>query len=202
MPGLALGLWAAFGALTLVGRALLQLRRTGSTGIAGPSGPPGSIEWTGGLMFVVSLALGVAAGLLDLWDVVDPIAALDTTAVHVAGLILFALGLGGTIAAQLAMGRSWRVGVNETERTELVTGGPFKLVRNPIYSAMVPAVAGLTLLVPSVVALLGLALLVAALEIQVRLVEEPHLLRAHGDAYAAYAQRVGRFVPVLGRLRA
>jgi protein-S-isoprenylcysteine O-methyltransferase Ste14 len=202
MPGLALGLWAVLGALTLVGRALLQLRRTGSTGIAGPSGPPGSIEWTGGLLFVVALALGVAAGLLDLWDVVDPIAALDTTAVHVAGLILFALGLGGTIAAQLAMGRSWRVGVNETERTELVTGGPFKLVRNPIYSAMVPAVAGLTLLVPSVVALLGLALLVAAFEIQVRLVEEPHLLRAHGDAYAAYAQRVGRFVPVLGRLRA
>jgi protein-S-isoprenylcysteine O-methyltransferase Ste14 len=201
MPGLALGLWAAFGALTLVGRALLQLRRTGSTGLAGPSGPPGSIEWTGGLMFVVSLALGVAAGLLDLWDVVDPIGALDTTPVHVAGLLLFALGLGGTVAAQLAMGRSWRVGVNETERTELVTGGPFKLVRNPIYSAMVPAVAGLALLVPSVVALLGLALLVAALEIQVRLVEEPYLLRTHGDAYAAYAQRVGRFIPGAGRMR-
>jgi protein-S-isoprenylcysteine O-methyltransferase Ste14 len=201
MPGLALGLWAVLGALTLVGRALLQLRRTGSTGLAGPSGPPGSIEWTGGLLFVVSLALGVAAGLLDLWDVVDPIAALDTTPVHVAGLVLFALGLGGTVAAQLAMGRSWRVGVNETERTELVTGGPFKLVRNPIYSAMVPAVAGLALLVPSVVALLGLALLVAALEIQVRLVEEPYLLRTHGDAYAAYAQRVGRFIPGAGRMR-
>jgi len=201
MPGLALGLWAVLGALTLVGRALLQLRRTGSTGLAGPSGPPGSIEWTGGLLFVVSLALGVAAGLLDLWDVVDPIAALDTTPVHVAGLLLFALGLGGTVAAQLAMGRSWRVGVNETERTELVTGGPFKLVRNPIYSAMVPAVAGLALLVPSVVALLGLALLVAALEIQVRLVEEPYLLRTHGDAYAAYAQRVGRFIPGAGRMR-
>jgi protein-S-isoprenylcysteine O-methyltransferase Ste14 len=66
---------------------------------------------------------------------------------------------------------------------------------------MIPAVAGLALLVPSVVALLGLALLVVALEIQVRLVEEPYLLRAHGDAYAAYARRVGRFVPGLGRLR-
>jgi protein-S-isoprenylcysteine O-methyltransferase Ste14 len=201
MPGLALGLWAAFGALTLVGRALLQLRRTGSTGIAGPSGRLGSIEWTGGVLFLLALALGVVAGLLDLWDVVDPIAALNTTPVHVVGIVLFALGLGGTVAAQLAMGRSWRVGVDERERTELVTGGPFELVRNPIYAAMIPAVAGLALLVPSVVALLGLALLVVALEIQVRLVEEPYLLRAHGDAYAAYARRVGRFVPGLGRLR-
>jgi protein-S-isoprenylcysteine O-methyltransferase Ste14 len=201
MPGLALGLWAAFGALTLVGRALLQLRRTGSTGIAGTSGRLGSIEWTGGVLFLLALALGVVAGLLDLWDVVDPIAALNTTPVHVVGIVLFALGLGGTVAAQLAMGRSWRVGVDERERTELVTGGPFELVRNPIYAAMIPAVAGLALLVPSVVALLGLALLVVALEIQVRLVEEPYLLRAHGDAYAAYARRVGRFVPGLGRLR-
>jgi protein-S-isoprenylcysteine O-methyltransferase Ste14 len=201
MPGPALGLWAAFGALTLVGRALLQLRRTGSTGIAGPSGRLGSIEWTGGVLFLLALALGVVAGLLDLWDVVDPIAALNTTPVHVVGIVLFALGLGGTVAAQLAMGRSWRVGVDERERTELVTGGPFELVRNPIYAAMIPAVAGLALLVPSVVALLGLALLVVALEIQVRLVEEPYLLRAHGDAYAAYARRVGRFVPGLGRLR-
>jgi protein-S-isoprenylcysteine O-methyltransferase Ste14 len=201
MPGLALGLWAAFGALTLVGRALLQLRRTGSTGIAGPSGRLGSIEWTGGVLFLLALALGVVAGLLDLWDVVDPIAALNTTPVHVVGIVLFALGLGGTVAAQLAMGRSWRVGVDERERTELVTGGPFELVRNPIYAAMIPAVAGLALLVPSVVALLGMALLVVALEVQVRLVEEPYLLRAHGDAYAAYARRVGRFVPGLGRLR-
>jgi protein-S-isoprenylcysteine O-methyltransferase Ste14 len=44
------------------------------------------------------------------------------------------------------------------------------------------------------------AALVLALEIQVRLVEEPHLLRAHGSAYGEYASRVGRFVPGLGRL--
>jgi protein-S-isoprenylcysteine O-methyltransferase Ste14 len=51
-----------------------------------------------------------------------------------------------------------------------------------------------------VVALAGLAALWLALEIQVRLVEEPYLLRTHGDAYREYAARVGRFVPGLGRL--
>ena len=43
-------------------------------------------------------------------------------------------------------------------------------------------------------------LLIAGLEIQVRLVEEPHLIRTHGEAYLAWARGVGRFVPGLGRL--
>ncbi|MGH2962928.1 MAG: methyltransferase family protein [Solirubrobacterales bacterium] len=201
MPGLALALWAVYGALAFAGRVLLQLIRTGSTGVAGLSGSPGSIEWTAGALFLGALVLAVAAPILDLNDVVDAIGSLDTAGFHVAGIVLFALGLIGTLAAQLAMGRSWRIGVDEEERTDLVTGGPFTVVRNPIYSAMLPTVAGLTLLVPSVVALAGFALLVIALEIQVRVVEEPHLLRAHGDAYASYAGRVGRFVPGLGRLR-
>jgi protein-S-isoprenylcysteine O-methyltransferase Ste14 len=48
--------------------------------------------------------------------------------------------------------------------------------------------------------LLGAGALFAALELQTRAVEEPYLLRTHGEAYAAYAARVGRFVPGLGRL--
>src|SRR5262249_17477873 len=105
-----------------------------------------------------------------------------------------------TFGAQLAMGSSWRIGVDPEERTELVTDGPFELVRNPIYSAMLPTVFGLVLMVPSVVAISGFLALVVALEMQVRLVEEPYLLGVHGDAYATYAARVGRFVPRLGLL--
>ena len=40
------------------------------------------------------------------------------------------------------MGRSWRIGVEEGERTDLVTGGPFAIVRNPIYASMLPAFLG------------------------------------------------------------
>ncbi len=117
-----------------------------------------------------------------------------------AGLILFAVGLGATLAAQLAMGNSWRIGVDPDERTELVTTGPFALVRNPIFSAMLPTSLGLVLMVPSWVAIIGFAALVLALELQVRVVEEPYLLRAQGRRYAEYAARVGRFVPGVGRL--
>ena len=110
----------------------------------------------------------------------------------------FGLGLAATLYAQLTMGESWRVGVDESERTALVTDGPFALVRNPIFAAMIPTSLGLALMVPNVVALAGFAALVLALEIQVRLVEEPYLRRVHGQAYARYAARTGRFAPRVG----
>lgn len=200
MPVLALSLYAAFIALAFGLRAAIQIRRTGSSGVHRLSGSPGSAEWLAGVGFLLALALGFAAPLLALLDVVEPIGALDTTAVHIAGAALATAGIVATFLAQLAMGASWRVGVDPEERTVLVTDGPFALVRNPIFAAMLPATLGLVLLVPSWIALLAFAGLLAAVELQVRAVEEPHLLRVHGNAYAEYALRVGRFVPAVGRL--
>jgi protein-S-isoprenylcysteine O-methyltransferase Ste14 len=181
-------------------RTVIQQRRTGSSGFKGVSGRPGSAEWFAGLLFVVALLVGVTAPLLALADVVKPIDWLDTTGVHVVGAVLFAIGLSGTLAAQFAMGESWRIGVDEGERTELVTDGPFSFARNPIFAAMLPTSLGLVLMVPSAVAIVGFVALGVALELQVRVVEEPYLQRAHGTTYAEYASRVGRFVPGVGRL--
>jgi protein-S-isoprenylcysteine O-methyltransferase Ste14 len=200
MATVALISYGVYLALALGLRTWLQLRRTGSSGFEGISGRPGSAEWLAGILFGVALAIGVAAPVLALVDVVEPLKALDDAAVHGAGIVLFAIGLAGTLLAQAAMGSSWRIGVDEGSRTELVTGGPFTIVRNPIFAAMLPASAGLALMVPSVVALAGLAALLVALELQVRIVEEPHLLRTHGAEYSTYAARVGRFVPGFGRL--
>jgi protein-S-isoprenylcysteine O-methyltransferase Ste14 len=60
---------------------------------------------------------------------------------------------------------------------------------------------GLALINPNVVSLAMLIAVAASVQVQVRLVEEPYLLRVHGDAYRAYAARTGRFVPGVGRLR-
>ena len=200
MATLALVLYAIYLALAFGLRTVVQLRRTGSTGFHGLGGRPGSAEWLAGVGFALALILGVAAPILALTDVVEPIDALDTTPLHVAGAVLAVAGILGTLWAQLAMGTSWRIGVDPEERTELVTDGPFAYVRNPIFSAMIPTALGLTLLVPSVVAIAGLVGLVVALELQVRVVEEPYLRRVQGEAYARYAARVGRFVPGVGRL--
>lgn len=200
MPVLALSLYVAFIAVAFGLRTAIQIRRTGSSGVHRLSGPPGSAEWLAGVGFLVALGLGFAAPLLALLGVVEPIGALDAAALHVAGAVLAIAGIVATFLAQLAMGASWRVGVDPEERTALVTDGPFALVRNPIFSAMLPATLGLVLLVPSWIALLAFAGLLAAIELQVRAVEEPYLLRTHGTAYADYAMRVGRFAPAVGRL--
>ena len=201
MAELALILYVIYLALAFGVRTLIQVRTTGTTGFHGVGGRPGSAEWLAGVGFVVALVLGLAAPLLALTGIVEPIAALDVGALHVVGAALAGGGIAATLFAQMAMGSSWRIGVDPGELTELVTDGPFSWVRNPIFSAMLPTALGLTLLVPSGVALAGLVGLAVALELQVRIVEEPYLLRAHGATYARYASRVGRFVPGIGRLR-
>jgi protein-S-isoprenylcysteine O-methyltransferase Ste14 len=201
MPAAALALYGVFAVLTFGLRVLIQVRRTGATGLHGVSGRFGTVEWLAGVGFAVGVALCGAAPLLDLLGVVEPIPALDHDSVQVAGLALACVAIAATFGAQLAMGASWRVGVDPEETTSLVTGGPFAVVRNPIYSAMLPGALGLTMMVPSWVALAGLIGAALAVEAQVRRVEEPHLLRVHGEEYARYAARVGRFVPGVGRRR-
>jgi len=181
-------------------RGAVQWHRTGSTGFNGIPLDGNLAEWSGGVLFVAAFVLAVLAPLLDRRGIMGPIAALDGSVGHVSGFVLYALGVAGTLYAQFAMGASWRVGVDGRERTTLVTGGPFAYIRNPIYTAMVVAVIGLALLVPNLMAVSAVLVLLLALEIQVRAVEEPHLLRVHGTAYALYAAQNGRFLPGVGRL--
>jgi protein-S-isoprenylcysteine O-methyltransferase Ste14 len=202
VPGLALVLLAVYGFLAFGVRMALQLRRTGSTGFKGLSGSPGSLEWIGGLLFATAIALCVAGPALQALDAIEPVDALDGAAGHVIGAALAVGGTALTLLAQLAMGDAWRIGVDPGERTDLVTGGVFSIVRNPIYAAMLPSFAGIALLAPNVVTIGGAVLLAIALELQTRLVEEPYLADTHGERYSAYASRVGRFVPGVGRLRA
>ncbi|MFE7277216.1 methyltransferase [Streptomyces sp. NPDC057623] len=79
--------------------------------------------------------------------------------------------------------------------------GPFARVRNPIFTAMAVTGLGITLMVPNVLAVAALAALIIAVELQVRVVEEPYLRAVHGAAYTAYAATAGRFVPGIGRGR-
>lgn len=80
-------------------------------------------------------------------------------------------------------------------RTELVTNGPYSLIRNPIYAAAMATAAGLTLAVPSSTSFVGLTMVVGGSHWQVRRIEEPYLQRVHPRAFPAYAGRVGRFLP-------
>jgi protein-S-isoprenylcysteine O-methyltransferase Ste14 len=198
---LALALLLLYALLAFGVRMAIQLRRTGSSGFNGLRGASGFAARLGGLLLVLAALLCSLGPLLQLQGAIGPVRDLDGELAGIAGAALSVVGVVCTVLAQLAMGDAWRIGVDPAESTELVTDGPFAMVRNPIYGAMIPAFAGIALLAPNVLSLGGAVLLMLALEVHTRLIEEPYLLRVHGDRYRAYAARVGRFFPAIGRLR-
>lgn len=109
------------------------------------------------------------------------------------------LGLALVLLSQATMGSSWRIGVDEDEHTRLITHGVFALIRNPIFTGMGIVLLGQMLTVPSPLSATAMAVFVAAAQVQVRAIEEPHLLRTHGAAYRSYTTRTGRFLPFVGR---
>jgi protein-S-isoprenylcysteine O-methyltransferase Ste14 len=196
LAGWAVGLLVVYLALAFGVRVAVALRTTGGTGIARLRAA--RRRAAGRCLFAGAMAIGIANPILVMRDVLEPIGELDETRCT-CGFALCAVGIVGTFGAQMAMGASWRIGVDEEERTDLVTGGVFSLCRNPIYTFMVVAWIGFALLVPTWLSIASIPAGIFAFEVQVRLVEEPYLIRAHGEPYLAWASRVGRFVPGVGR---
>ena len=200
MPDLALAVYVAFFAVAFGWRMWLQYRRTGDTGFRGFSSGTGFIDTIGTLFMLLAATLPAASAIAARFGLAAAFDGVNTAPANRAGLALALLGFIILVVAQLQMRDSWRVGVDRRETTALVTGGLFDLIRNPIYTGAFLAILGVFLMVPNVLSAVALILIVPGLEIQVRRVEEPYLLRTHGDSYRAYARRVGRFVPWVGRL--
>jgi protein-S-isoprenylcysteine O-methyltransferase Ste14 len=199
MAGVALGLYVVWAVLAVGWRTAVQYRRTGDSGLR-LGAETGTTKWWAKLAFIAAIGIGAAASVGPVVGLGD-IASFDADWLHAVGVVVAIVGIVMTVIAQFAMGNSWRIGVDNDERTALVTGGVFSLVRNPIFTSMLVTSLGLMMTIPNVLSVAGLVLLVVALEVQVRYVEEPYLLNAQADNYRAYARRVGRFAPGLGRLR-
>jgi len=146
-------------------------------------------------LFAVILALAVGCAVLGperlgAWSVPLPIAFVGCALVSIATLVV--------VVAQHQMGASWRIGIDH-ERTELVTLGLYRVVRNPIFGGMIVAMIGMTILLPCAWTLMTTVMAIVVIEIQTRL-EEQHLQALHGERYRRYAAEVGRFFPRVGRL--
>ena len=194
----ALALFCVWFVLIFVVRSWVQKRDTGDSGIR-----PGAFaadastsERVAYLLLIVAFAGAIAAPIAAIAGL-DPLWHID--ALRWIGVAVAVAGIGLTYAAQVGMGSEWRIGIDRTEVTGLVTSGVFGLARNPIFTAMIFTAAGFALMVPNPIGIIALACLVVAIEMQVRFVEEPHLRRLHGPAYEQYTAEVGRFVPLIGR---
>ena len=201
MAGVALALWALHMAINLVARSLIQRRRTGHSGLIGVTGRLGPAEVLAGGAEALAITLSIAAPVLDLTGALDPLGVLDIPGIRWTGSALGLAAVVGVATSQHAMRGSWRIGIDHQADDDLVTAGPFRLVRHPIYSFFVLLQVGVALLVPNAAAIAAVAFAVLFVELQARVVEEPWLLRKHGRSYAAYAARTGRFLPRIGRGR-
>jgi protein-S-isoprenylcysteine O-methyltransferase Ste14 len=181
-------------------RSWLQRRRFGHTGIVMfRSGRPAQLVREA-LALVLLVVLGAQAVAVAL----DPHAldrgrALGTAIGAWPGALVVLFGTVLMAAAQLDLGASWRIGIDEGARPGLVQGGLYRVCRNPIFLAMLIVVAGFAIMLPTWLSfgtVLGMALGIRAHVLD----EEAYLLRTYGADYAAYARRVGRFFPGLGRL--
>ena len=111
-------------------------------------------------------------------------------------LVFFAYAM--TIRSYRDMGASWRIGINEKEKTNLVREGIYRRVRHPIYLFQTLILAGNALIFPTLfsVFLVFLHFLLAWIKATD---EEAYLLRTLGDDYRRYQNETGRFFPKLGK---
>jgi protein-S-isoprenylcysteine O-methyltransferase Ste14 len=110
-------------------------------------------------------------------------------AVTVAGL-LFA------VWARVHLGRNWSRSVTIKQGHELITTGPYAVVRHPIYTGILTGFLGMAIAISQVRGLIVFALIFLAFWIKLRM-EEQWMRSQFGETYAAYARKTAALVPYL-----
>ena len=108
------------------------------------------------------------------------------------GWALLILSLAIVWLAQSNMRDSWRIGIDEENRTELITSGFFAYSRNPIFLGIMIANVGLFMVLPNAFTLLIIGLSTTSINTQIRL-EERYLAKVHGSKYINYKSKVNRW---------
>lgn len=128
-----------------------------------------------------------------LYVLLTPITWLSSTWLIGVGLALLVVALVWVLVAQIQMGDSWRIGIDEQTKSPLVQHGLFGISRNPIFLGMIVMLVGLLLTAPTAATLAVTLLGTVLIHIQVRL-EESFLLDKYGEMYRDYQKRVRRWI--------
>jgi protein-S-isoprenylcysteine O-methyltransferase Ste14 len=116
------------------------------------------------------------------------------------GMLTWLVGGGLALWSERTLGRFTRPEIEVLADHELVTGGPYRWIRHPLYTALLLMSAGVALLLLNAFLI---AVFFAACGIaQRRAVLEEELLASEGgfgSAYRSYMERTGRFLPRRGR---
>lgn len=117
---------------------------------------------------------------------------LNLSILRIFGLILVAASFLLGVAALLTMRNSWRVGVRNEQKTELITKGIFKFSRNPYFLSYILMFLGIFFVFPNVIYLVFYLAMVILVHQMIR-DEENYLAEQHGNSYLNYRKSVGRY---------
>jgi protein-S-isoprenylcysteine O-methyltransferase Ste14 len=163
--------------------------------------PEPSPERTRDPMGTVGLALQ-AVGYALVWSIRRPRGSplFEAPFPVLAGLAVLAIALAaGSVALVLwsvrTLGRQWALAARLVEGHQLVTGGPYRHVRNPIYTAMLGMLlaTGMAWSRPAGL-LLGVGVFCAGTVVRIR-AEERLLRTAFGETWDAWARRTPALLP-------
>ncbi len=178
----------------IVGRVFFQFLITGNSGIR--SGTKLKTEKEMCISFLMFGVVGIQ--LLITWLIavsrLQPQIEFGLYGMFV-GLVLSISGILFSSYAQFVMGKEWRIGVDPDEKTQLVTIGIYKTVRNPIYTGCIVHGAGLIVLAPHILLLVTGILGFYLIDAYVKEIEEPYLEKLHGQKYQQYVSQTGSFFP-------
>lgn len=112
----------------------------------------------------------------------------------IAGVIVELFGVMIFICSVLTMRDSWRAGVSENEKTELVTVGIYQISRNPAFLGFDLVYIGIFLMFSNWILLVITVFAILMLHLQIVNVEEDFLITAFGEEYIAYCKKVNRYL--------
>lgn len=110
----------------------------------------------------------------------------------VMGLILITLGFLFSAASSINLGASWRIGVHESESTELVTTGLYQFSRNPYFTSYDVVLIGSIIASGSVMVMIFSLVTIVLFHILI-LREEKYLEQVHQEKYENYKNKVRRY---------
>jgi protein-S-isoprenylcysteine O-methyltransferase Ste14 len=146
--------------------------------------------WRTRLAGVTAIGVFLIAGVLRGGSL-----AVHNVVLEVIGTLLFACGIALAVWARLHLGRNWGMPTSQRVEPELVTSGPYRFVRHPIYSGLLIAVLG-TALVDNLLGLIVVAVLIAYFY-YCGIVEERNLAATFPQAYPEYKSRTKMLIPFL-----
>lgn len=149
-----------------------------------------------GFVRLVELTMKVAAIIVLLVGVIS--IGLNTNSLPMyARIIGIALALAGDavfICAVITMRDSWRAGVSETDKTELVTGGIYQISRNPAFLGFDLVYIGILLIFFNWGLFVVSVFAIIMFHLQIVNVEEKFLIETFGEEYLAYRRKVNQYL--------